>query len=445
MADHYRKRGQFDEAITLSLQELNAQPTYVSAHVVLGRSYLDRGDYSNAEVEFHRVVELSPENLRARVHLGQICEAQGRTNEAINHYEAALGFFPLEREILASLDRLRSSIAPADASLPGDKIKDAPELPASGSTETTGEPFATETLADLYASQGLPDRAAVIYEQLLDKKPSREGIRAKLTALRERQELGAAQPDEAGATPGAHPSEAPQPQSVAGPAPVSDLFEERAAATAATPVRMSREQMLLEELTRWLHGVRRYRKMAAVEQPHGAVEAHPSRFAPTRRRWQVSPRQPQKGSSVRRILVLNGPNLNLLGHREPDQYGRRTLKEIEDELRSYAASHEAEIRFVQTNHEGALIDAIHNAIGWADALVVNPAGLTHTSVGLRDAILAADIPAVEVHLSNIYRREEFRHQSLIADVAAGQITGFGPFSYLLGIQAALHLLEDQGT
>ena len=159
----------------------------------------------------------------------------------------------------------------------------------------------------------------------------------------------------------------------------------------------------------------------------------------------MSPRQPQKGSSVRRILVLNGPNLNLLGHREPDQYGRRTLKEIEDELRSYAASHEAEIRFVQTNHEGALIDAIHNAIGWADALVVNPAGLTHTSVGLRDAILAAEIPAVEVHLSNIYRREEFRHQSLIADVAAGQITGFGAFSYLLGLQAALRLLEEQGT
>jgi len=157
----------------------------------------------------------------------------------------------------------------------------------------------------------------------------------------------------------------------------------------------------------------------------------------------VSPRQSPKGSSVRRILILNGPNLNLLGRREPDQYGDMTLKEIEDELRSYAASREAEVRFVQSNHEGALIDAIQNAIGWADALVVNPAGLTHTSVGLRDAILAANIPAVEVHLSNIYRREEFRHQSLIADVVAGQITGFGAFSYLLGIQAALHLLEKK--
>jgi 3-dehydroquinate dehydratase-2 len=120
-----------------------------------------------------------------------------------------------------------------------------------------------------------------------------------------------------------------------------------------------------------------------------------------------------------------------------------TLKEIEDELRSYAASREAEVRFVQSNHEGALIDAIHNAIGWADALVVNAAGLTHTSVGLRDAILAAAIPAVEVHLSNIHRREAFRHQSLISDVVAGQITGFGAFSYVLGMQAALHLLGER--
>lgn len=157
----------------------------------------------------------------------------------------------------------------------------------------------------------------------------------------------------------------------------------------------------------------------------------------------MSPRQSSKGSPMTRILVVNGPNLNLLGRREPDQYGRTTLKEIEDELRTYAASRDVEIRFVQSNHEGALIDAIQNAIGWADALVVNPAGLTHTSVGLRDAMLAADIPAVEVHISNIYRREEFRHQSLIADVTVGQITGFGTFGYLLGLQAALHLLEHK--
>lgn len=152
-----------------------------------------------------------------------------------------------------------------------------------------------------------------------------------------------------------------------------------------------------------------------------------------------------KRGAGKRILVLNGPNLNLLGRREPDQYGRTTLKEIEDELRSYADSRAAEIRFVQSNHEGELIDLIHKAIGWADAMIVNAGGLTHSSVGLRDAIVAAAIPTVEVHLSNIYRREEFRHCSLIADVAVGQITGFGALSYLLGLEAALHLLEKKGS
>ncbi|MBZ0169204.1 3-dehydroquinate dehydratase [Candidatus Methylomirabilis lanthanidiphila] len=147
----------------------------------------------------------------------------------------------------------------------------------------------------------------------------------------------------------------------------------------------------------------------------------------------------------RRILVLNGPNLNLLGRREPDQYGHTTLKEIEEDLRTYADSRGAEIRFVQSNHEGELIDAIHKAMGWADAMIVNAAALTHSSIGLRDAIIAAAIPTVEVHLSNIYRREEFRHRSLIADVAAGQITGFGAFSYRLGIEAALHLLDTKGS
>jgi len=147
----------------------------------------------------------------------------------------------------------------------------------------------------------------------------------------------------------------------------------------------------------------------------------------------------------KRILVLNGPNLNLLGRREPDQYGRTTLREIEDELRSCADSRDAQIRFVQSNHEGELIDAIHKAMGWADAMIVNAGGLTHSSVGLRDAIIASAIPAVEVHLSNIYRREEFRHRSLIADVAVGQITGFGALSYRLGLEAALHLLDKKGS
>lgn len=150
-------------------------------------------------------------------------------------------------------------------------------------------------------------------------------------------------------------------------------------------------------------------------------------------------------NSGKRILVLNGPNLNLLGRREPNQYGHTTLKEIEDELKRFAVSRAVELRFVQSNHEGELIEMIHKSIGWADAIIVNAAGLTHSSVGLRDAIVAAAIPTVEVHLSNIYRREEFRHRSLIADVAVGQITGFGAFSYLLGLEAALHLLDKKGS
>lgn len=157
----------------------------------------------------------------------------------------------------------------------------------------------------------------------------------------------------------------------------------------------------------------------------------------------MRPRRSPKVAAPKRILVVNGPNLNLLGRREPEQYGRQSLREIEDQLRSYAATRGAEIRFVQSNHEGALIDAIQGAMGWSDAIVVNPAALTHTSVGLRDAIRAADVPAVEVHLSNIYRREDFRHQSLIADVVIGQVTGFGALSYLLGLQAALHVLEKK--
>ena len=145
-----------------------------------------------------------------------------------------------------------------------------------------------------------------------------------------------------------------------------------------------------------------------------------------------------------RILVLHGPNLNLLGLREPGTYGSVTLDEINAELRDAAEGGGTEIRIVQSNHEGALVDAIHEAVGWADGILINPAAYTHTSVAIRDAIAAVGLPSVEVHLSNVYAREEFRHMSLIAPVCVGQISGFGWRSYLLGLEGLLGYLREHG-
>ncbi len=143
---------------------------------------------------------------------------------------------------------------------------------------------------------------------------------------------------------------------------------------------------------------------------------------------------------ARHILVLNGPNLNLLGTREPTIYGSTALADIEADLSERAAARQARISFFQSNHEGALVDRVQSARGEAvDFIIVNAGALTHTSIALRDALAAAGLPFVEVHLSNVYRRESFRHRSFIADLAVGVVAGLGPAGYRFALQYALDL------
>ena len=143
------------------------------------------------------------------------------------------------------------------------------------------------------------------------------------------------------------------------------------------------------------------------------------------------------------ILVIHGPNLNLLGTRETDVYGERTLDDINAMLKTEAGQRGAKIETVQSNSEGSLVDAVQGASGTADAIIINPGAYTHTSIALRDAVAAVSIPVIEVHLSNIHAREEFRHKSYIAPLALGQIMGFGPESYRLALLAALSLKESE--
>ncbi|EKU71519.1 type II 3-dehydroquinate dehydratase [Selenomonas sp. F0473] len=143
-----------------------------------------------------------------------------------------------------------------------------------------------------------------------------------------------------------------------------------------------------------------------------------------------------------KILVLNGPNLNLLGTREPEIYGRLTLDDINERMRLRAEAAGASIAFAQSNHEGALVDAIQAARGKADYIILNAAAFTHYSIAIRDAIAAAGVPVIEVHLSNIHRREEFRHTSVIAPVVQGQICGFGAESYMAALAVIICRMEE---
>jgi len=154
-------------------------------------------------------------------------------------------------------------------------------------------------------------------------------------------------------------------------------------------------------------------------------------------------REARSVSDPLRIIIIHGPNLNLLGTREPEVYGSTSLAEIDGHMQSLGKELGCEIESYQSNHEGILIDRIQEARGTADGILINPAGLTHSSVSLRDALIASELPVVEVHLSNVFARESFRHHSYISGIALGVISGFGPQSYLLGLEALIDHLRGE--
>lgn len=142
-----------------------------------------------------------------------------------------------------------------------------------------------------------------------------------------------------------------------------------------------------------------------------------------------------------KVMVINGPNLNLLGVREPEIYGKETLDGINNELKAYAEKRGADIEFFQSNHEGEIVDKIHDCLNKVNIIIINAGAFSHYSIAIRDALKAVNIPVIEVHLSNIYKREDFRHKSVISDIAVGGIYGFGSLSYKLALEAALDFLK----
>jgi 3-dehydroquinate dehydratase II len=147
-------------------------------------------------------------------------------------------------------------------------------------------------------------------------------------------------------------------------------------------------------------------------------------------------------STALKVLVLHGPNLNLTGFREPDVYGKKPLEEIDADLKVAADAMGVDLRILQSNHEGVLIDTIQEHRRWADAIVVNPGALTHYSIALRDALVSVRLPVVEVHLSNVHAREDFRRHSAIAPVTVGQVVGFGGYGYILALQALMNIERE---
>jgi 3-dehydroquinate dehydratase II len=148
----------------------------------------------------------------------------------------------------------------------------------------------------------------------------------------------------------------------------------------------------------------------------------------------------QRRSAMNRVLVIHGPNLNLLGSREPEVYGPVKLEDIDRDMQRLAQELDLELRIVQTNHEGEIVETIQNARNWAQVIIINPAAYTHTSIAIPDAVKAVGLPTIEVHLTNVYAREDFRHRSFLAGVVLGRILGFGAHSYLLALRAAQILL-----